>query len=75
MAHFYGRMQGQRGEATRCGSKLSGITTTAASWNGAVRVELYEHNGVDHARVELTPWHGKGTSRALYDGPVGGDEK
>lgn len=41
MAHFYGTLQGNRGEASRLGTKDSGITTYAASWEGAVRVHIW----------------------------------
>lgn len=41
MAHFYGTIRGQRGEASRLGGKASGLTTYAASWQGAVPGELY----------------------------------
>jgi hypothetical protein len=30
MAHYYGTLQGQAGEATRLGNKRSGLTTVAA---------------------------------------------
>ncbi len=75
MAQFYGTISGQRGEASRLGSKKSGLTTVAASWTGAVEVELYhsEITGVDMARVSLVPWHSMGSSRVLYDGPVSGE--
>jgi len=74
MAHFYGTLKGQRGEATRCGSPASGLVTHAAGWGGAVRVELYvdEETGQDFARVNLVPWLGRGEHRTLYDGPVSG---
>jgi len=73
MSHFYGVLNGSRGEATRCGTKKSGLAVTAASWSGAVSVRLYVNaDGVDRARVSLVPWHGAGTSRVLYDGPVDG---
>jgi hypothetical protein len=72
MAHFYGTIQGNRGEASRLGSKDSGLDVTAASWQGAVSVQLYERDGVDYARVTLQPWHGSGTRKDLYDGPVSG---
>lgn len=72
MAHFYGILQGARGQATRCGTRTSGMDMTAASWEGAVSVTLYEQDGRDYARVALMPWHGAGTSRVLYDGPVSG---
>lgn len=70
MAHFIGTVKGQRGEASRLGSKTSGLTTVAASWIGAVRVDLSERDGVTHALVKLAPWHGAGVDRILYDGPV-----
>lgn len=72
MAHFFGRLQGARGEATRLGSEKSGVGTVAASWQGAIRVELYASGKVDMARVIMIPWHGAGISRVLYEGPVGG---
>lgn len=74
MAHFYGVLQGSRGEATRCGTKASDLDVTAASWQGAVRVRLQynEVTGQDVATVYLMPWHGHGVERELYHGPVGG---
>ena len=72
MAHFYGSIQGQRGEVTRLGSKTSGLSIVAASWQGCVRVELSEQDGIDIAHVNLTPWHGHATNHTLYLGPVSG---
>jgi hypothetical protein len=59
MAHFYGVVSG-------CGR--TGLQTVAASWQGAIKVRLYEGDGVDHALAELMPWRGAGVSRVLYDG-------
>lgn len=75
MAQFRGTIQGFRGEASRLGSKDSGLHVTAASWEGAVRVDLFVANGVDIACVRLQPHHGQGTSRILYEGPVSGKPK
>ena len=74
MAHFYGTLQGARGEATRLGHKSTGVTTRAASWAGCVRVELWhdEETDTDWARVSLEPWHGEGRQATLYVGPVSG---
>ena len=72
MAHFYGALKGNRGETSRLGSHSSGLVTTAASWQGAVRVILYAQDGIDRAHVWHVPWHGQGTTRTLYDGPVSG---
>ena len=40
MAHFYGNLKGSRGEATRCGTRNSGIRVSARSWRGSVTVEM-----------------------------------
>ena len=65
MAHFRGTLQGARGEASRLGTRSSGLQTVAASWQGAVRVELYERDGYDCARISLTPHRGAGVNRLL----------
>ena len=41
MAHFYGTVQGNRGETSRCGSKSSGLVASANGWNigGTIQVE------------------------------------
>lgn len=72
MAHFYGTIKGQRGQASRLGSAKSGLEVRAASYSGAVAVWLHEVAGVTIARVELDTHHGAGVSRVLYDGPVSG---
>lgn len=70
MSHFYGKLQGGRKEVTRTGHKT--MRTVAASWGGAVEVELGIVNGVDWASVYLTPWKGEGVRLRLYEGPVSG---
>ena len=40
MAALYGRLQGSAGQATRCGSKGSGISSRLETWNGSIRTEL-----------------------------------
>ena len=73
MSQFYGTLQGNRGKASRCGSKSSGITTYATSGSGAVRVEVYEDStGREMTLVELVKWHGAGSNQVLYEGPVSG---
>ncbi len=74
MSHFYGTLKGNRGEATRAGSKDSGVVVHAASWEGAVCARVFhdEETGKDWAYVGLTDWHGRGTNRELYRGPVDG---
>lgn len=41
MSEFYARIQGARGEATRCGSKSSGIEATAETWHSVIRAEQH----------------------------------
>ena len=74
MAHFYGTVQGARGEASRLGHKRDGLRTVAASWSGAIEVAAYQReDGVDCARISFRQHHGHGTSRLIYDGPISGD--
>ena len=72
MAQFYGTLQGSRGEATRCGTKTSGMEAVAASWNGAVRVYLKHHeDGRETFYVEQIPWHGQGVRKIIAEGEIG----
>ena len=62
MSWYYGTLQGQAGQATRRGSKNSGLNVAAAIWNGAVYVRLWHDpkTGPDRYVIELGPWHGHG---------------
>jgi len=73
MSHFYGWVQGNKGEASRGGSKKSGYHTVAASWNGAVEVRLDYDPTTDTNRyiVFQTKWHGKGIERVIAEGVIG----
>ena len=75
MSRFCATIRGNRGRATRQGTKASGMVSYTASWQGCVRVELREVDGVDFARVTLETWRGQGAfpSITLYDGPVSGE--
>jgi len=71
MAHFYGELQGNRGEATRLGAKNSGLRVVAASWTGAIRTNIYwdEDKQKNMFHVRLIPWHGSGgESRLIAEG-------
>jgi hypothetical protein len=74
MAHFYGILKGNRQEVARRGSRESGLTTVAASWDGCVRVELYApgDDAADHARITLEPrpQGSVGAKVVIYDGPI-----
>jgi len=73
MSHFYGSVQGNRGDATRGGSKASGFDTVAASWDGSIRVWLYhdEETGKDMYKVSQEPWRGHGISKPIAEGVLG----
>lgn len=73
MSHFYGTVRGQAGEASRRGTKASGLQTVAASWSGAVKVALWheEADGLDHYRVYCTSWKGAGDDFEICSGIIG----
>lgn len=73
MAHFYGVLQGSRGEVTRCGTTSSGLQATAASWSGAIVVSLYvDDEGRDCYRITETQWrNGAGVNREIASGAIG----
>lgn len=67
MATFYGTVEGNRSEATRCGSAQSGIRASAQSFDGSVIVRLRYRDGelmVDIATSDgsdcygLSKWYG-----------------
>lgn len=73
MAKFLGSVEGGRGEATRLGHKF--LRTTAASWHGAVDVQLTEDkNGNIIAHVSLKPWRGSGVHKDIWSGRVDGSD-
>lgn len=40
MSEFYGRTQGKAGEATRTGSKASGIASTVETWHAVINASM-----------------------------------
>lgn len=72
MDRFYGGVQGTRGQAHRLGTAKTGITTVAASYQGAIEVRLRAVNGLDRAEVRFIPWRGVGADLPIYSGPVSG---
>jgi hypothetical protein len=72
MSHFYGVLQGSRGQATRCGTERSGLEVTAAGWDGALTITLWKDaKGHDRFRVEQRSWQGAGVSRVIAGGKLG----
>ncbi len=55
MAHFYGDLQGSRGEATWSGTKNSGISAHVQGWNIGARVQCFVNDqGEDCVSIRLT---------------------
>jgi len=54
MAQFRGTIEGNRGEASRLGTKASGLTVTANGWDTGVRVELSHRAGRDVVLIYRT---------------------
>jgi hypothetical protein len=60
MAHFMCEIQGMRGDASRLGSKSSGVRAKVRSWSGDAQLHL-DHEpstGTDTLRFTLRPEHG-----------------
>jgi hypothetical protein len=70
MAHFYGTLQGNRGSASRLGTKASGLVVTAQSWSGSVTVSLWQDDqGNDCVNVRACPGSAPG-GETLFSGTV-----
>lgn len=56
MSHFYGTIDGSRGQATRCGTKPSSLLATANGWSigGQVRVSYSTELGTDVVQLFTT---------------------
>ena len=56
MAHFIGYVKGQKGEASRLGTKASGLSISSNGWRFGVDVFMRynEEKGIDEAVIELT---------------------
>lgn len=72
MAAFYSTIEGNRGPATRCGSKGSGIHAAVQSWQGSVSTTLYTaEDGSTYCRIVA----GRGSTaypsgQTVYNGPL-----
>ena len=54
MAQFYANIQGNRGEATRMGTKSSGIEGHIRGWHIGVKVNCYHKDGKDYVKIWKT---------------------
>lgn len=67
MAHFYGEVRGGRGEATRCGTKKSGLRSRAAGWGLGATVSMYhsEDEEMDHVSIVIDEGNGNHSGRSV----------
>lgn len=73
MSEFYGTLQGNRGPATRQGSKDSGIHAAAQSWEGSVSVRLFRHWEAGDIWCTIRAVDGSHSypaGRTIYNGPI-----
>ena len=54
MAQFYAEIQGSRGEATRMGSKQSGMRSHTRGWHIGAEVLCQHLNDTDHILITAT---------------------
>lgn len=54
MAQYRATIKGQRGQASRLGSKRSGLRTITNGWNSGIRIEARYVNGKDVFDVYAT---------------------
>ena len=69
MAHFYGSMQGNKGEVTRCGTKKSGMTAHIRGWNIGVKVNIRhdKETGKDNYTIYETGGSNGGSETLIGD--------
>ena len=67
MAQFYASIQGNRGQATRMGTKQSGMDGHVRGWNVGCRVfmQYNEQTGQDECIIDLTSGSSGGCSNRL----------
>jgi hypothetical protein len=65
MAQFRATIKGQRGEASRLGSKKTGIVANVNGWTTGIRIEAGHVDGRDVFRVFATSGSGRTHSDTL----------
>jgi hypothetical protein len=69
MAHFYAGVHGNRQEATRLGTKSSGISAFINGWHNGVKVRGWHEDGTDRFNIWATSGSGYAGSD-IYIGRV-----
>ena len=75
MSHYYGAIHGSRNTpVTRCGTKVSGITSYTASWDGAIETNMWfnETEDQDYVEINRVLWPEKRLLKTIYRGPLAG---
>ncbi len=72
MSHFYATIptSARRTTLTARGHKTTGLGTVAASYKGAISVELQHVNGKDVFTVSRIPWQGVGEHQVIAEGEL-----
>jgi hypothetical protein len=66
MAHFYGTVRGNRGEASRTGSKASGMRVSANGWDIGATIELSHDPKTGKDTVVISITRGSHDSSPIY---------
>ena len=79
MSYFYGTIpvSARKTVPTARGHKKTGLATIAASWAGAIRVNLWHdpNHDVDRYEVQMIPWESRGDSHTIAAGEIGNANK
>ncbi len=72
MSHYYATIpqSGRKTTPTARGHKTTGLATIAASYKGAISVELRHVNGKDLFTVSRIPWQGVGERQVIAEGEL-----
>lgn len=65
MAHFRATIQGNRGKASRLGTKKSGIVATVNGWNVGVDVVIKHNEETGKDVITVIPTSGSNHSKAV----------
>lgn len=70
MAIFYGTIRGNRGQATKVGSKSSGVTASVQSYEGSIITEIYYKDDIKYCTIGTNKNSSNHYNTVLYDGPL-----